>query len=262
MSEGRKSLLIVLVFFVVVGGTFGILSFIKNSKIKKLEVEIKTQSDTIALIQEKLSGREDVLNQSFTEAMFKQVPPVNAFPQIINRFYTYANERQVTVNTLSFNKGEGEDGSSPLSLTKIGETIKSTISKEKAETENKEDADLLIRAVEFTVELQGDYENLRRFVLDLQQSERLLLITDWKLASGNPSAFPTLSLTVNSFYAPALVGVADVPADIETYIAPKKTNPIAPRQEGASDPFGGLGGSNSVGQDPIDVIKDLLKKSQ
>ena len=219
MSEGRKALLIILVFFVVMGGFYFYRTADLNSELNKLEETIEQEQVTI----QQLHAKEKTLQKQPQIKDIKQyadaLPAERGNAQLLQYFHQVAKKNQIQILTIDFddNKQIEADDKNTTNTNTNTTTNNNTQQPTQPEKQNG------TKTIKINLTVKGDFNQLRYFVQDIYQSKRLINLANWQWAvTGNA---PVVQMAFKTYYFPDLENELPPLAPIPTYEPSNRNNP-------------------------------------
>ncbi|WP_339059932.1 type 4a pilus biogenesis protein PilO [Tepidibacillus marianensis] len=222
MTEGRKALLIILVFFIVMGSFYFYRTAGLNRELKQLNADITKEQDFLQNVQQqetqlkKQPKIEDVIK--YAEAL----PAEGGNAQILQYFHQVAKKNNIQILTIDFDdnkqNSEGSNVSNNTSNTTASEDP-SNPNPSKAAQPN----DSGVKTIKINLTVKGDFNQLRFFVADIYRSSRIINLSNWQWAvTGNA---PVVQMSFKTYYYPDLENELPRLKPIPTYEPSNRSNP-------------------------------------
>jgi len=212
MTEGRKALLIILVFFVIMGGFYFYKTADLNKEIDQIDIEIDKERELLDAIQGNLS---EVKKQPTIDDIVKYaegLPGERGNPQILEYFYKVAKENNIKTLSINF------DDDNPMEKEQIDGSQKKEGEQPQEQKENG------LKTIKVNLMVQGGFNELRYFIQNIHQSKRIINLANWQWAiTGNTA--PVVQLSFKTYYFPDLKDQLPPVKPIETYEPSNRINP-------------------------------------
>ena len=217
MSEGRKALLIILLFFIVMGGFYFYKITDYNQKILQLETEIQKEEEFITLIDQQLKEMEKKPKIEDVKNFYQKLPPHRGTPQLLHFLEQVSSENKITIHSIGFDETLGNITVQNSDNDEKGKTD------EIAEDNSENKSELGIVTISIQMIVSGNYFDLRDFINDVYESERLINLGEWQWAATSEN--PMVELTFNTYYSPEMEGIISPLPPIPTYTPSESNNP-------------------------------------
>ncbi|TCS79054.1 hypothetical protein [Tepidibacillus fermentans] len=216
MTEGRKALLLIFVFFIFMGGFYLYKTAGFNKELKRLNEEIAKEQGLLQKIQQEMTGikREPKIDDvaKYAEALPAEIG--NA--QILQFFHQVAMKNKIEILTLDFEDHQQYEENKQMNHNDS--------SNDKKNNRNpSQTTDSGVKTVKINLTVRGDYNQLRNFVQDIYQSTRIFHLANWQWSvSGNS---PVVQMVYKTYYFPQLEKELPRLKPIPTYEPANRNNP-------------------------------------
>ncbi len=218
MSEGRKALLIILLFFVIMGSFYFYKVTDYNQKILELKTEIQKEEEFIALIDQQLKEIEKKPKIKDVNEFYHRLPSEPGTPQLLQFLEQVSSKNKIAIYSIDFEETLGNITVQNSVNDEKGNTNEAT----KEHSEKNSEPGIVTISIHMTV--SGSYFDLRDFINDVYESERLINLGEWQWAA--TSTNPMVELTFNTYYSPEMDGILSPLPPIPTYTPNQSNNPI------------------------------------
>jgi len=226
MSEGRKALFILTLFFLVAGGYYFWQTNNLDNKIKKIGEETRSEEEWVNTLNKKLT---QLTKTQITKEQIKElaelVPSGRGESQILQQIHAIAKKYQVMITAISESESMEKAINNNQATNQANDIIKQTnttnqtnpTNQTNQNSSNGTDAKNYLKEDNWQIVISGDYLNLRGFVNELILAKRIYNITNWQITKVveknqepnvaiNQKGNEQLILNFTTYYAPELAG--------------------------------------------------------
>lgn len=193
MSEGRKSLLLVLIFALIIGGWSVFYNYTYNKNIDEFAADNLSNRQIIQQIEQQII-KEQETRDSIVEDYYLSIPNVSGLANLHDLVYDVASKNNLELSSITFNV--------------LSSDVPTDISN-----------------VDIHFSVIGKYLDVRSFLQDVYNSKRLLKLVEWNWG-GSEEGILSMDLVYNSFFYPNEYDEFIELPKIDVYDAVDRINPI------------------------------------
>ncbi|GEM_PF-6723990 len=239
MSEGRKALFILTLFFLVAGGYYFWQTNNLDNKIKKIGEETRSEEEWVNTLNKKLTqlSKTQITKEQIKE-LAELVPSGRGESQILQQIHAIANKYQVLITAINESESMEKAINNNRTTNQANDIIKQTNTTNQTNQTNPTNQTNIINQTNqnnttnqnnpngtdvknylkednWQIVISGDYLNLRGFVNELILAKRVYNITNWQITKVveknqepnvaiNQKGNEQLMLNFSTYYAPEL----------------------------------------------------------
>lgn len=193
MSEGKKTLLLILIFTLVIGGWSLFYNSTYNNRMAELDADNLSNQQAITQIEQQIA-KEQEIRDSIVEDYYLIVPKVSGLANLHDFIYDTARDNNAELSSITFNATAPE--------------VTPAISN-----------------VDIAFSVSGKYMDVRSFLQEIYNSKRLLKLVDWNWASGEEGILD-MDLVYSGFFYPNEYDEFLEMPKIDVYRPVERINPL------------------------------------
>lgn len=207
MNEGKKALLLLFAFFVLMGSFYFYKVNRLDKQIDQIVNEIEQEKELSTLTAEQIAKiKKQPISKEVTNYSV-HLPANKGVPQILLYLNQIADKNDIDILTINMDEMQRQSN----------------------QAKSSEQPTNGLQTLAIQLKLEGDYDRMRAFIQDVYESERLIDLVNWKWeVSGESEASTKLTaeLTLYTYFYPEMKDlIPNLPA-IPTYKPENRTNPI------------------------------------
>jgi len=214
MTEGKKAILLVTLFLLVLGGIYFYKTYSFHHHLEKLNETIQQEQEMITTMKAQIASnhQEKLLVKVKENYLF--IPAEHGIPQLLSFIDQAALETNTMIEEINIEN--------PVVYVEQSDEENKKI-KEKQSEKN------LVQTVPVTIAVRGKYLDIHSFIQKVYEEERLINLLQWEWKMENtddeePEIVAHLSYEV--YYAPKMKEIVPSLAPIEAYQLEDRINPF------------------------------------
>lgn len=192
MSEGKKVLLIIVVFILVLGSIYFFMANSFNNQSDELEQKIKNETEQKKSLEQELSYYNEKLSNKDINNYYNYLPSIKGIPQLLVGIDNIAYNSNIIILNMNFEEN--------------------TLNTDAKENDEK------ASTINIVMTVGGSYLQIRDFIDELYESERLISLKEyqWAIDDSQPN-YVIADLYIETYYYPQVDGIINDLELIETY---------------------------------------------
>jgi len=217
MTEGRKALFIILVFFILMGSFYFYRTSGLNKDLKQLNEEISKEQNFLQTVQQQEAQLEKQPKIKDVAKYAEALPTERGNAQVLQYFHQVAKKDNIQILTMDF------DDNKEISKEDNATTQANNTTPQGNPSNTTQKNNPVVKTIRINITTKGNYNQLRYFVEDIYHSNRIIHLVSWQWAvTGNDSV---VQMSFNTFYFPDLENQLPQLKPIPTYEPSNRSNP-------------------------------------
>ena len=199
MSEGKKAIILIILFLVVMGGFYLYKMNDYKKDIEQVEEEIKKEQEYLTLIENELKTLAKPPEEEIN-LFYRQFPDSRGIPQFFQFFHEVSEKNGIKIVSLNIDESSETDDK-----TEDNKKDQEDQKKSDENSNSKDEADKIYRTLTFQMQIEGyDYEKIRSFIQNIYESNRLINFKELKVSAEKEGS--STDLTFEAYYIPEMQG--------------------------------------------------------
>lgn len=202
MSEGKKAMILIILFLVVMGGFYLYKMNDYKKDIEQVEEDIKKEQEYLTLIENQLKTLAKPPEEEIN-LFYRQFPDSKGIPQLFQFFHEVSEKNGIKIVSLNIDESSETDDQNDDQNKDQEDQKKSDASSNSSNS--KDEADKIYRTLTFQMQIEGyDYEKIRSFIQNIYETNRLINFKELKVSAEKEGS--STDLTFETYYIPDMHG--------------------------------------------------------